>query len=154
MYSWVGHLRCQPIGAARLRCHYSALTFLFRKTLGQPEKVAFISMPRAEAPPPIVPRPEEVQRVLESFTHAKYRTFFALIYATGLRIREASQVEIGDIDIAQQVMLGLSRFLVRDIDNNLAEDAFSALFQSPMRFGNQRERERARNKGFDASTLD
>lgn len=102
--SWVGHLRCQPIGPARLRCHYSALTFLFRKTLGQPEKVAFISMPRSEAPLPIVPTAGEVQRVLEAFTHAKYRTFFALIYATGLRIREASQVETRDIDVAQQVI--------------------------------------------------
>ncbi|HEX7553349.1 MAG TPA: tyrosine-type recombinase/integrase, partial [Geothrix sp.] len=32
------------------------------------------------------------------------RTFFALIYATGLRIREASLVEIRDIDVAQQVI--------------------------------------------------
>lgn len=101
---WVGYLRQQPIGAARLRCHYSALTFLYRKTLGQPEKVAFISMPRSEAPLPVVLTPAEVQRVLGAFTHAKYRTFFALVYATGLRIREASLLETRDIDALQQVI--------------------------------------------------
>ena len=102
--SWVEHLRHQPIGAARLRCHYSALTFLYRKTLGQPEKVAFISMPRTGAPLPVVLTPEEVRRVLESFTMAKYRTFFTLIYATGLRIREAASLETRDIHAMQQVI--------------------------------------------------
>lgn len=29
----------QPIGPERLRCHYSALKFLYGRTLGQPEKV-------------------------------------------------------------------------------------------------------------------
>jgi site-specific recombinase XerD len=101
---WVEHLRHQPIGAARLRCHYSALTFLYRKTLGQPEKVAFISMPRSEVPLPVVLTQAEVLRVLGAFTTAKYRTFFTLIYATGLRIREASLLETRDIDSMNQVI--------------------------------------------------
>lgn len=102
--AWVTHLQRQPIGAARLRCHYSALTFLYRKTLGQPEKVAFISMPRSKAPLPVILTPDEVQRVLNSFTVAKYRTFFTLIYATGLRIREAALLQTGDLDAQQQVI--------------------------------------------------
>ena len=102
--AWTDHLRRQPIGPARLRCHYSALTFLFRKTLGQPEKVAFISMPRSDTPLPTVLTPAEVKRVLEAFTTAKYRTFFALIYATGLRIREASLLETRDIEAIHQVI--------------------------------------------------
>lgn len=101
---WVEHLRRQPIGSARLRCHYSALTFLYRKTFGQPEKVAFISMPRGETPLPVVLTPAEVQRVLGAFTTIKYRTFFTLIYATGLRIREAILLETRDIDAANQVL--------------------------------------------------
>ena len=102
--TWVGHLQRQPIGAARLRCHYSALTFLYRKTLGQPEKVAFISMPRSDAPLPVILTPAEVQRVLGSFTMAKYRAFFTLIYGTGLRIREAALLQTHDIDATQQVI--------------------------------------------------
>jgi len=101
---WVEHLRAQPIGPERLRCHYSALKFLYGRTLGQPEKVAFISMPRKESPLPTVLSSAEVQRVLDSFLVAKYRVFFALIYATGLRIREASLLETRDIDSMQQVI--------------------------------------------------
>lgn len=101
---WVEHLRLQPIGPERLRCHYSALKFLYGRTLGQPEKVAFISMPRKDAPLPMVLSPAEIQRVLDAFLVAKYRVFFALIYATGLRIREASLLQTTDIDAMQQVI--------------------------------------------------
>lgn len=83
---WVDHLRLQAIGPERLRCHYSALKFLYGRTLGQPEKVAFISMPRKHSPLPRVLNSGEMQRVLDSFTVAKYRTFCALLYATGMRI--------------------------------------------------------------------
>ena len=51
---WVEHLQGQPIGPERLRCHYSALKFLYGRTLGQPDKVAFLSMPRKDAPLPTV----------------------------------------------------------------------------------------------------
>ena len=47
---WVEHLQGQPIGPERLRCHYSAAEFLYGRTLGQPDKVAFLSMPRKDAP--------------------------------------------------------------------------------------------------------
>lgn len=101
---WVDHLQTQPIGPERLRCHYSALKFLYGRTLGQPEKVAFISMPRKDSPLPTVLSPAEIQRVLDGFLVAKYRVFFALIYATGLRIREASLLQTSDIDSMQQVI--------------------------------------------------
>ena len=62
--TWVGHFQHQPIDSARFRCHHSALTFLYRKTLGQPEKVALISMPRSDPPLLVILTPAEVQRVL------------------------------------------------------------------------------------------
>ena len=101
---WVEHLQGQPIGPERLRCHYSALAFLFRKTLGQPDKVAFISMPRKDAPLPVILTKAEVDRVLKSFTVAKYSVFFALIYAAGLRISEAIGLETQDIDALRGVI--------------------------------------------------
>jgi site-specific recombinase XerD len=101
---WVEYLQGQPIGPERLRCHYSALKFLYGRTLGQPDKVAFLSMPRKDAPLPAVLTVAEVQRVLDGFLVAKYRVFFALIYATGLRIREASLLETHDINAFQQVI--------------------------------------------------
>lgn len=101
---WVDHLRGLPIGSQRLRCHYSALTFLYRKTLGRPEVVSFISMPRDEPPFRVILTRDEVQRVLGCFTKATYRTFFGLIYATGLRISEAIALETEDVDRASGVI--------------------------------------------------
>ena len=101
---WVEYLQGQPIGPERLRCHYSALKFLYGRTLGQPDKVAFLSMPRKDAPLPTVLTAAEVQRVLDGFLVAKYRVFFTLIYVTGLRISEASLLETRDINAFQQVI--------------------------------------------------
>jgi len=101
---WVDHLRGQAVGASRLGQHYSALKFLYARTLGQPEKVAWITIPKAKAHlPSILGRPE-IQRLLAGFTTAKYRMFFTLIYATGLRINEASLLETRDIDSMQKVI--------------------------------------------------
>jgi integrase/recombinase XerD len=101
---WVDHLRSQAVGASRLGQHYAALKFLYARTLGQPEKVAWITIPKARAPlPSILGRPE-IQRLLDGFTTAKYRMFFTLIYATGLRITEASLLETRDIDSMQKVI--------------------------------------------------
>jgi site-specific recombinase XerD len=43
---WVDHLREQAVGASRLGQHYSALKFLYARTLVQPEKVAWITIRR------------------------------------------------------------------------------------------------------------
>jgi site-specific recombinase XerD len=77
---------------------------VFGRTLGQPEKVAWITIPKAKSPLPSILVQPEVQRLLGGFTHVKYRTFFTLIYATGLRIAEARMLETRDIDAEQQVI--------------------------------------------------
>jgi integrase/recombinase XerD len=99
---WVDHLRQQAIGASRLGLHYSALKFLYARTLGQPEKVAWITIPKAKAHLPSILGQPEIWRLLDGFTAAKYRMFFTLIYATGLRITEASLLETRDIDSIQK----------------------------------------------------
>ena len=101
---WVDHLRGQAVGPSRLGQHYSALKFLYSRTLGQPEKVAWITIPKAKAHLPSILVRSEIQQLLDGFTTAKYRMFFTLIYATGLRITEASLLETSDIDAMQQVI--------------------------------------------------
>lgn len=46
----------------------------------------------------------EVERLLGALERPKYRVFFATVYATGLRIREACQLETRDIDAARGVI--------------------------------------------------
>jgi site-specific recombinase XerD len=101
---WVDVLREQTIGASRLGLHYSALKFLYARTLGQPEKVAWITIPKAKAHLPSTLVREEIARLLAGFTTAKYRMLFTLIYGTGLRIQEASLLETRDIDAMQKVI--------------------------------------------------
>ena len=97
-------LELQSLSPSRLGCHYSALKFLYQRTLGQTEKVAWITLPHGKAALPRILSRDEMARLLEGFTHAKYRMFFTLIYATGLRIGEASRLQTGDIDAAHRVI--------------------------------------------------
>jgi site-specific recombinase XerD len=101
---WVDFLRQEATGASNLGLHYSALKFLYARTLGQPEKVAWITIPKAKAHLPSILGKAEIRQLLDGFTTAKYRMFFTLIYATGLRISEASLLETRDIDSIQQVI--------------------------------------------------
>ena len=101
---WVDHLRAQAIGPSRLGQHYAALKFLYARTLGQPDKVAWITSPKVKAHLPSILVRSEIQRLLDGFTTAKYRMFFTLIYATGLRINEARLLETRDIDSMQKVI--------------------------------------------------
>lgn len=102
--AWVGHLNGRGLSAQRLRQHYAALRFLFVRTLGRPDAVSFLSWPKERERLAPVLSPEDVYAILSSFREAKYRTFFILLYATGLRLREACLLETGDIDAHRGVI--------------------------------------------------
>ena len=101
---WVDRLQLQPISHSRLGRHYAALKCLYGRTLGQPEKVAWITITKDKASMPIILSQAEIPRLLDGLTNAKYRMFFTLIYATGMRIRESSRLQTQDIDAIQQVI--------------------------------------------------
>jgi site-specific recombinase XerD len=48
--------------------------------------------------------PGEVSRLLQAFREPKYRVFFTLLYATGLRLREACLLETRDVNAARGVI--------------------------------------------------
>jgi integrase/recombinase XerD len=95
---WVRVLRGRRLSPQRLRHHLSALKFLYGKTLGRPEIVGFVSFPKDPYRLPTVLSVDEVRRVLAAVKEPKYRVFFAFLYGTGLRLREACEVQTGDID--------------------------------------------------------
>lgn len=102
--AWVRHLSTRKLSAPRMRQHFAALKFLYVKTLGRPEITSFLSWPRDAPRLPVVLSVSDVERLLGSLREPKYRVFFSLIYATGLRLREASQLETRDIDAARGVI--------------------------------------------------
>ena len=102
--TWVEHLTARGLSAQRRRQHFAALKFLYARTLGRPEVTAFLSWPKDAQRLPIVICRGDVERVLRAFREPKYRVFFTLMYATGLRLVEACRLETRDIDATRGVI--------------------------------------------------
>ena len=95
---YVESLMAQGKSASWLKMHLGALAFLFRKTLGRPNDVSFVSWPRQHSPLPEVLSLDEVQALLKALKHPLYRTIAMVLYGAGLRISEALPLEVTDID--------------------------------------------------------
>jgi site-specific recombinase XerD len=103
--AWVDHLTKRAgVSAAWRGVHFSALRFFYGKTLGKPEVVSFLtsrSDPRKLAE---VLSADEVFQVLAALKKPKYRVLCTTIYATGLRISEACNLKVEDIDAKQGII--------------------------------------------------
>ncbi len=82
----------------------AALRFLYRKTLGQPELVSFISYPRRHRPLPTVLSLDEVGALIAAVRVARYQALVMVLYGAGLRITEALALEVTDVDGARGVI--------------------------------------------------
>lgn len=103
--AWVEYLTHEcTLSKQRLRQHFAALKFLYGKTLGRPEVVSFLSWPRDKPRLPVVLTMEEVAALLQALYSVKLRVFFTTVYATGMRLREASLLETRDIHAARHVI--------------------------------------------------
>jgi site-specific recombinase XerD len=102
--AWVARLQKNKLGPQRLRQHFAALKFLFGRTLGRPQDVAFLSWPKDPKRLPEILTAEQVSALLGALESAKYRVFFTTLYATGMRLGEAARLEPRDIDAARGVI--------------------------------------------------
>jgi len=96
--AWIYELLARGLSAQRLRQHFSALKFLYSRTLGRPGVTSFLSWPKDERRLQVVLTAQDVARLLRGLLDPKYRVFFTLLYATGLRLNEACQLRTDDID--------------------------------------------------------
>jgi site-specific recombinase XerD len=101
---WVQQLETSGIGPSGLNVHFAALKFLYRKTLGRPEVVSFLSTPKRPQTLPVVISAVQIDRLLQALELPKFRVLFTTIYAAGLRISEACALETGDIDASRSVI--------------------------------------------------
>jgi len=81
-----------------------ALRFLYGTTLGQSWTVEQIPFPKQPRRLPSVLSPEEVERLLAAVTNRKHRLVLMVMYATGLRLSEATHLQVEDIDSARMVI--------------------------------------------------
>lgn len=82
----------------------AALRFLYQVTLKRNWTFDQIPMPKAPSKLPVILSPEEVQRFLASIPNIKHRTLLTTVYAAGLRISEATHLQVRDIDSQRMVL--------------------------------------------------
>ncbi|GGD82283.1 integrase [Emticicia aquatilis] len=89
----------RKLSASSLNTVINAYKYYRENMLGL-EKTSYFEMPRiikAKQLPKVLSK-EEVELILQKTTSLKYRAIFSLIYSTGIRIGEATNLKIADIN--------------------------------------------------------
>jgi integrase/recombinase XerD len=102
---YVEEITARGKSASWMTTQIAAMSFLYRKTLGQSERVSFLSYPRRKRPLPTVLSLEEVGALLGAIRVARYQAIAMVLYGAGLRISEALALKVTDIDGARGVIL-------------------------------------------------
>jgi site-specific recombinase XerD len=98
----VGDLHFSP---SNLKIHIAAIKFLFTVTLDRPEVVERVKFPKVPMKLLDIPSPTEVAAVLWELESRVYRTLLYCAYGTGLRVSEACNLCVGDIDSKRMVII-------------------------------------------------
>lgn len=89
---------------ANLKMQVAALKFLYTVTLNRPDVVARIPYPKVPRTLLDIPSPGEVAKVLGALRAPKYRMVLFCAYGSGLRVSEACNLCIGDLDAQRMVI--------------------------------------------------
>jgi site-specific recombinase XerD len=85
---------------------YSALKFLYEKTLKRKWIMEEIPRTKISKKLPVILNREEVEALFSVTNNLKHRAILMLIYSSGLRISEAAHLKLSDID-SKRMMLGI-----------------------------------------------
>jgi integrase/recombinase XerD len=81
-----------------------ALRFFYTHTLSRKIAIERIPFPRRERKLPMILSRQEVKALLEVPRNLRQRTMLAVLYGSGLRVSEVTQLQAGDIDSARNVL--------------------------------------------------
>lgn len=95
---YVAELQGQHKSASGLGMKLSGLLFLYRRTLGRPDLVSFVSLPKRYSMLPDVLSVKEVNAFLNAIKNTRYQAIAMVLYGAGLRLNEALVLEVNDID--------------------------------------------------------
>jgi len=90
---------------SNMKIHIAAIKFLYSVTLGRPDVVAQVKFPKVPLKLLDIPSPTEVAAVLCELESPVYRTLLVCAYGAGLRVREACNLCVGDIDSKRMVLI-------------------------------------------------
>jgi len=97
-------MRERRVGPSAVRVYVSAIAFLYRAVLRRPELVDDLPRPRVPRKLPEVPSRDEVEAMLRAVRSLKYRTILIAAYGAGLRISEARQLRVEDVDSKRMLL--------------------------------------------------
>lgn len=98
-------LREQKLATGTVQNRMTALHFFFKKVLKRHDPELYdMALTRTPKKLPVVLSPEEVEKLIDAAPNIRYRTILLLLYATGLRRTEASQLKLADIDSKRMVI--------------------------------------------------
>jgi integrase/recombinase XerD len=103
--TYIDHLTKRKVGASVLKVQMAGIRFLYAKTLGRPDVVAWMSWPRQPSTLPVVMSMEEIAALLAAMSQPMFRAIAMVMYGTGLRVSEACVLQVTDIDAARGVLL-------------------------------------------------
>lgn len=95
--AWLLELTKLGRSASTVRQVHAALRFLYVEVLDRAEVVEGVVLPRVRQKLPVVPSRVEVSRLLEACDTAYDRAFFTTVYAAGLRLSEALNLQASDV---------------------------------------------------------
>jgi site-specific recombinase XerD len=101
---YVSMIVARPRSGSVKRMQIAGIAFLYRKTLGRPEMVSFISWPSSHQQLPEILSLDEVQRLLNAIREPRCQALAMVMYGAGLRLSEALALQIDDIDGARGVL--------------------------------------------------
>jgi integrase/recombinase XerD len=81
-----------------------ALRFFYTHTLHRKISIERIPFPRRERKLPLILSREEVKALLEAPRNLRHRSLLAVLYGAGLRVSEAAQLKVSDIDSPRKVL--------------------------------------------------
>jgi integrase/recombinase XerD len=98
-------LQDRKLATGTVQNRMTALHFFFNKVLKRHDPEMYdMALTRRPKKLPVVLSPEEVEKLIEAAPNLRYRTILLLLYATGLRRTEASQLKLADIDSQRMVL--------------------------------------------------
>lgn len=97
------YLRKQRKSESTIHIYYESLKFFYSMNKIK-NRLPHMTFRRINNKLPIVLCQNEVFQLLNNCTSLKYRTIFTLIYSAGLRVSEASNLQLGDIDFERKII--------------------------------------------------
>ena len=98
-------IKLKNISISQQNQRINAIKFYYEKVLGREKEYYDIYRPKKEHKLPTVLSENEVGKLINQIDNIKHRAIISLIYSAGLRISEAANLKLSDIDSDRNIIL-------------------------------------------------